>query len=190
LSAEQPGKDVTQLLANWRGGDREALDRLSALLYDELRQIARRHMAGEKAGHTLQSTALVNEAYIRMLGQQQVDWKNRAHFFGVASEMVRRILVDHARKRAAVKRGGVRLALSDIGEPFQAADPDVLAVNDALEDLAKHDPQQARIVELRYLTGLTIEETAEVLGISPATVKRDWLVARAYLQRALERGNK
>ncbi|MCC6343097.1 MAG: sigma-70 family RNA polymerase sigma factor [Bryobacterales bacterium] len=178
-------KDVTRLLERWSTGDREALDELTPLVYQELRKIARRQMLKERAEHTLESTALVHEAYLRLVGQKGSKWQNRAHFFAVASEMARRILVDHAKARNAKKRGGPKVSLDDSPEPFVRQDADVIAINDALDELAKLDPRQAKIVELRYFAGLTIEETAEVIGVSTPTVKRDWLVARAFLQRAL-----
>ncbi len=178
-------KDVTGLLERWSGGDRDALDELTPLVYQELRKIARRQMMKERAEHTLESTALVHEAYLRLVGQKGSKWQNRAHFFAVASEMARRILVDHAKARNAKKRGGPKVSLDDSPEPFVQQDADVIAINDALDELAKLDPRQAKIVELRYFAGLTIEETAEVIGVSTPTVKRDWLVARAFLQRAL-----
>ncbi|MBV6431663.1 MAG: hypothetical protein IANPNBLG_01795 [Bryobacteraceae bacterium] len=178
-------KDVTRLLERWSTGDREALDELTPLVYQELRKIARRQMLKERAEHTLESTALVHEAYLRLVGQKGSKWQNRAHFFAVASEMARRILVDHAKARNAKKRGGPKVSLDDSPEPFVQQDADVIAINDALDELAKLDPRQAKIVELRYFAGLTIEETAEVIGVSTPTVKRDWLVARAFLQRAL-----
>lgn len=177
--------DVTQLLERWSGGDEDALHRLTPLVYAELRKIAKRQLRNERADHTLQSTALVNEAFLRLIKQPGVQWQNRAHFFAVASEMARRILVDYAKARNAKKRGGPKISLDDAPEPFLAADADVIAVDDALQELAALDQRQAKIVELRYFAGLTIEETAEVMGISTPTVKRDWLVARAFLQRAL-----
>ncbi|MCZ2148043.1 MAG: sigma-70 family RNA polymerase sigma factor [Bryobacterales bacterium] len=182
-------KDVTRLLERWSGGDRDALDELTPLVYQELRKIARRQMMKERAEHTLESTALVHEAYLRLIGQKGSKWQNRAHFFAVASEMARRILVDHAKARNAKKRGGPKVSLDDSPEPFVRQDADVIAINDALDELAKLDPRQAKIVELRYFAGLTIEETAEVIGVSTPTVKRDWLVARAFLQRALGAGS-
>jgi RNA polymerase sigma factor (TIGR02999 family) len=181
-------KDVTRLLERWSGGDRDALDELTPLVYQELRKIARRQMMKERAEHTLESTALVHEAYLRLVDQKGSKWQNRAHFFAVASEMARRILVDHAKARNAKKRGGPKVSLDDSPEPFVQQDADVIAINDALDELAKLDPRQAKIVELRYFAGLTIEETAEVIGVSTPTVKRDWLVARAFLQRALGAG--
>ncbi len=182
-----PRTDVTELLLAWNTGDRTALDRLMPVVYQELRRLARHYMQSEKPGHSLQATALVNEAYIRLVDQQRVDWKNRAHFFGAAAQIIRRVLVDHARSRGRLKRGGddVRVTFDgDIG-PRSEVQGDLVALDDALNQLAKLDPQQARVVELRYFTGLSIEETAEALGISPATVKRDWATARAWLFREM-----
>lgn len=177
--------EVTRLLAQWGTGDRDALDALTPLVYQELRRIARRQLMRERPDHTLECTALVHEAYLRLVDQNSAQWKGRAHFFGVAAELLRRILVDHARARNAQKRAAVKIPLQDAPEPSVSQDADILSVNDALDELAKFDPQQARIVELRYFAGLTIEETAEVLGISTPTVKRDWVVARAFLHRSL-----
>lgn len=176
---------MTQLLVRWSSGDQVAFEELTPLVYNELRRVAKRQMMRERADHTLESTALVHEAYLRLVDQRSMKWQNRAHFFAVASEMARRILVDHAKAKNAKKRGGPKVSLDDSPEPFAAQDADVIAVNDALNELAKLDPRQAKIVELRYFGGLTIEETAEVIGVSTPTVKRDWLVARAFLQRAL-----
>ncbi len=182
---ERDPKEVTQLLERWSGGDKGALDELTPLIYNELKRVARRQMSRERADHTLESTALVHEAYLRLIDQKGTKWQSRAHFFAVASEMARRILVDYAKARNAKKRGGPKVSLEDSPEPSIDLDADVIAVNDALDELTKLDARQAKIVELRYFGGLTIEETAEVLGISTPTVKRDWLVARAFLQRAL-----
>jgi RNA polymerase sigma-70 factor (ECF subfamily) len=159
------------------------------MIYAELHEQAARALRREAPGHTLQATALVNEAYLRLVDQRRVEWKNRAHFFGVCAQVMRRILVDHARARLADKRGGgaQQLSLHDADAVAGERDVDVLALHDALEALAALDAQQARIVELRYFSGLNIEETAEALDISPATVKRDWAVARAWLRRELTR---
>ena len=180
-----PPNDVTELLLAWNTGDRTALDRLMPVVYHELRQLARQYMRSENPGHSLQATALVNEAYIRLVDQQRVNWKNRAHFFGAAAQIIRRVLVEHARARGRLKRGGDVLKVTFDGEsgPRSEVQWDVVALDDALNQLAKLDPQQERVVELRYFTGLSIEETAEALGISPATVKRDWATARAWLFR-------
>jgi len=177
--------DVTQLLDRWSSGDKDALEELTPMVYNELKRVARRQMMKERSDHTLESTALVHEAYLRLVDQKQTKWQSRAHFFAVASEMARRILVDYAKARNAKKRGGPKVSLEESPEPFINQDSDIIAVNDALDELTKLDPRQARIVELRYFGGLTIEETAEVIGVSTPTVKRDWLVARAFLQRSL-----
>lgn len=176
---------ITQLLIAWGDGEREALDQLVPLVYDDLRRLAAGYMGRETPGHALQPTALVHEAYVRLIDQRRVQWRNRAHFFGVAANMMRRILVDDARKRRAEKRGGaaerITLTGDDIAAPEQH-DIDVLALHEALERLASFDPQQEQIVELRYFGGLTIEETAEVIGMSPATIVREWTIAKAWLR--------
>lgn len=182
-----PPSDVTQLLLAWRGGDPSAAERLLPTIYDELRRQAARAMRHEPSENTLQPTALVHEAYLRLVDQRRVEWKNRAHFFGVAAQLMRRILVDHARARHAKKRGGgmQRLTLSDVDGAASENAIDVLALHEALDALAALDPLQARLVELRYFSGLNIEETAAALDVSPATVKREWAVARAWLRREL-----
>jgi RNA polymerase sigma-70 factor (ECF subfamily) len=178
---------LTELLQSWHGGDRAALDRVLPVVYDELRSLAARHLASERPGHTLQATALVHEAYLRLAGQQHADWKNRAYFFGAVATIMRRILVDHARRRVRDKRGGsvTIVPLELVAEPAdsQAHDGsvDVEALDHALDKLGAVDARQARIVELRYFSGMTVEEIAEVMSISPGTVKRDWTVARAWL---------
>jgi len=179
--------EVTQLLKNWGNGDGEALEKLMPLVYDELHRLARRYLRRERSDHTLQSTALVHEAYLRMVDQKNVRWQNRAHFFGVAAQSIRHILVDHARSHLAAKRGAgaAKLSLDEaIGVP-QKKEVDLLALDRALEGLAALDPQQGKIVELRFFGGLSIEETAEVLHISTATVKRDWVMAKAWLYQNL-----
>jgi RNA polymerase sigma factor (TIGR02999 family) len=182
--------DITRLLIAWSEGRREALDDLMPIVYADLRRVAAGYMRRETPGHALQPTALVHEAYVRLIDQTQVKWRNRAHFFGVAAGMMRRILVDNARRRRADKRGGGWERVTLAGDEA-AADShkaiDVLALHEALERLAAFDPQQARIVELRYFGGLTIEETAEVVGISPATVVREWTIAKAWLRADLSR---
>jgi RNA polymerase sigma factor (TIGR02999 family) len=174
---------INQLLAEWSGGDRAALDRLMPLVYDELRRLARWQLRAEAPGHTLQPTALVNEVFLRLVGQHEASWQNRTQFFGVAAQLMRRILVDHARARAADKRGGglTRISLSDARDVANAPGFDVLAVDRALTRLAELDPAQARLVELRFFSGMTVEETALVLGVSARTVKREWRIARAWL---------
>ena len=178
---------VSKLLLNWGQGDQGAREALIPLVYEELRRLARRYLRRERPDHTLQSAALVNEAYLRLIRQEHPQWQNRAHFFGVAAQLMRHILVDHARNRAAAKRGAgaPRLTLDpDIALP-QERDVDLMALDDALNQLAALDPQQSRLVELRFFGGLSIEETSVVLGVSPATVKREWATARAWLQREM-----
>ena len=178
---------VTQLLEKWSNGDRAALDELMPLVYDELRRLAGGYLRRERSDHTLQPTALVNEAYLLLVDQRHARWQNRAQFIGVAAQMMRRILVDHARAHQAAKRGGTNftMALSQADHLAGKADVDLLAIHDALDRLIIIDPQQSRIVELRFFGGLTIEETAEVLKVSHATVERDWKMARAWLRREL-----
>lgn len=184
----QPPQGVTQLLKDWSAGDRAALDKLMPLVYGELRRLANNYLRRERANHTLQPTALVNEAYLKLIDQKSAHWQNRAQFFGVAAQLMRRILVDHARTRQAQKRGGSdqqRLSLTNVDHATAKPEIDLLALNEALEELAELDPQQARIVELKFFGGLSIEETAEVLGIGHATVERDWKMARAWLRHKL-----
>jgi RNA polymerase sigma factor (TIGR02999 family) len=186
LSREQSSGPVTELLVRWRGGDRKALEALMPLVYDELRRLAHHYLRQERTDHTLQSTALVHEAYLRLAGENAPQWQNRAHFFGIAAHVMRQILVEYARSRGTAKRGGnaTRLAL-DESLAIQQTDLDVVALDKALQELSELDARQGRIVELRFFAGLTIEDTSEVLGISPATVKRDWITARAWLFRAM-----
>ena len=183
----QTPQNVTQLLLGWGKGDKEALDQLLPLVYDELRRQAARYLRRERAGHTLQTTALIHEAYIRLVDQKRVHWQNRAHFFGIAAQLMRRILVDHARAKKRVKRGGsdVRVSLAESALTVKNRDLDVLALDQALDRLAQVDEQQARVVELRFFSGLSVEETAEVLKISTATVKREWSMAKAWLHREI-----
>jgi len=185
----QTPQNVTQLLIGWSKGDKEALDTLVPLVYDELRRQASRYLRRERVGHTLQTTALIHEAYLRLVDQKNVHWQNRAHFFGIAAQLMRRILVDHARTKKRAKRGGsnIRVSFEEANAMVQSQDLDIVALDEALERLAENDEQQSRIVELRFFSGLTVEETAEVLGISPATVKRDWSMAKAWLQREISR---
>lgn len=182
--------EVTVLLERWRSGDRAALDLLMPLVYEELRRLARHYLRQERPDHTLQSTALVHEAYVRLVGQDLPEWQSRAHFFGVAARLMRQILVDHARNHQAAKRGGnlPRLTLDESLAGSAPRDWDILALNDALSHLADISPKQSEIVELRFFSGLSIEETSDVLGISPATVKRNWIAARAWLFREMKRG--
>ena len=180
-------QNITHLLREWSDGDQDALNRLTPLVYEELRQQAARYLRRERAGHTLQTTALINEAYLRLIDAKDVRWQSRAHFFAIAANLMRRVLVDHARRRDAEKRGGdhVRLTLDDALAVTASTDIDVLAIDDALNKLAHIDSQQALVVELRFFSGLSVEETATALGISAATVKRDWSVARAWLRREI-----
>jgi RNA polymerase sigma factor (TIGR02999 family) len=181
-----PPRDVTALLLAWREGDASALDRLMPLVYAELRRLAHRHMRGQAPGHPLQTTALVHEAYLRLLGSSQVSWQNRAHFFAVSAQLMRRVLVDAVRARQAQKRGGGAqlLSLGD-NDPSGPARPDLLALDDALDALASFDSRKARVVELRYFGGLTVDETAEVLKVSVATIERDWHMAKLWLSKTL-----
>ena len=177
--------DVTRLLSDWSNGDRRALDELLPLVYDELRHLANAYLKRERDSHTLQSTALVHEAFLRLVNQHDVQWQGRAHFFGIAAQMIRRILVDHARAQRAAKRGAgaVRIELGEELAVAQQRDLDLIALDDALERLAAMDERQSRIVELRFFAGLSVEDTADVMGISTATVKREWSSARAWLFR-------
>jgi len=179
--------EVTQLLRDWSEGNSEAREELLQLVYTPLRELAGHHLRREREGHTLQPTALVHELYLKLIKQRRVDWSDRRHFFAVAAQMMRRILVDHARRRKSDKRGGekVSIALDDALEVAAAESLDVIALDDALEQLAAIFPQQSKIVELRFYGGLTIDETAEVIGVSPATISREWTMARAWLRRAL-----
>ncbi len=184
----EPG--ITRLLHEWRSGNAEALQRLIPLVYGELHTLASRYLSHERRDHTLQTTALVHEAYLKLAGQRDVEWQNRAHFFGIAAQLMRRILVDHARRDRRVKRGGgaPHVPLDDLDPPSAAPAvdaADAFSIDRALTRLEAVDPQQGRVVELRYFGGMTVEETAEVMGVSPATVKRDWSVARAWLYREL-----
>lgn len=187
--------DVTQLLKQWSGGDRDALEQLLPLVYRELHLLAERYLRRERSDHTLQATALVHEAYLKLIDQREVRWQNRAHFYGVAAQAMRRILVDHARGHMAAKRGsgGVKLSLDDEQNPVAVVSSEkaeeMVALDDALNRLAERDQQQARIVELRFFGGLSIEETAEVLGVGTATVIRKWRTARAFLYSHVQGGD-
>jgi RNA polymerase sigma factor (TIGR02999 family) len=180
---------ITRLLVGWGRGDRAAFDQLVPLVYDELRQVAARRLRHERANHTLQPTALVHEAYVKLIDQNRVRWRNRAHFFAIASRLMRRILVDHARAHEAAKRGGggPMVSLDDAGDMALERDVSLLALDDALAQLETLDSLQAQIIELRYFGGLTIEETAAAVRVSPATVGREWNVAKAWLYRELTR---
>jgi RNA polymerase sigma factor (TIGR02999 family) len=179
---------ATQLLLAWSAGDRQALDQMLPLVYEELHRLAAHYLSRERPDHTLQPTALVHEAYLRLVNQRDVDWRNRAQFLGVAASMMRRILVNHARDRAAAKRGGVQeqVSLSLVDAPSGGPDVELIALEEALERLAVLDARKARVVELRFFGGLTMEEVAEVLEISRPTVERDWSFARAWLYDAIE----
>jgi len=178
---------VTQLLVAWGKGDEVARGQLMTLVYEELHRLAHRYMTRESPGHTLQTSALVNEAFVRLVDQKNVRWQNRAHFFGIAAQMMRRILVDYARSRSSEKRGAGAPALT-LDEGLIVSDErsaEVVAVHEALEQLSKLDPRKEQVVELRFFGGLSIEETAEVLGVSPGTVMRDWTLAKAWLRREM-----
>lgn len=181
-------KPVTELLVRWQGGDQSALENLLPLVYNELRRLARHYLASERSDHTLQSTALVHEAYLRLVDQSPLRIGSRAQFFGIAARLMRQILVDHARAKQASKRGGGwRITLDESSLLSEQKDLDLIALDNALNELARLDAQQARIVELRFFAGLSIEDTSHVLAISPATVKRNWVNARMWLQRELSR---
>ena len=181
-------EDVTNILIASSQGDQEALDKLLPLVYTELRRLAERYLHKERSDHTLQPTALVNEAYLRLI-DQNVPWQNRAHFFGVAAEMMRRILIDHARKHQAQKRGsgGIKISLDEAIDVADERAAELIALDEAMKALAEFDPQKSRIVELRFFGGLSIEETAEVLKVSPDTIGREWRRARAFLLREMEK---
>jgi RNA polymerase sigma factor (TIGR02999 family) len=180
---------VTQLLVEWSRGNQAALDELFPIVYEELRRLARAYLRHEAPGHTLQPTALVHEAYLRLVDQQSVNWQNRAQFFGLSAQMMRRILVNHAVSRRAAKRGGDarKVPLDEALDFFAERSVDLVALDQALKTLAAFDPRQSQIVELRFFGGLTIEETADVTGVSPATVKREWTAARLWLLREMAR---
>jgi RNA polymerase sigma factor (TIGR02999 family) len=187
--AQPSSQEITQLLLAWGQGDLTALERLMPLVYEELRRLARRHMNRQRPSHTLQTTALVNEAYLRLIDSSQVQWQNRAHFFAVSAQLMRRILVDFARSRKSLKRGAEarQVTLDDSLEVSSDRGADMIALDDALNALAEMNPRQSQIVELRYFGGLSEEEIAEALKISPRTVRRDWSLARAWLYRELSR---
>lgn len=188
---KQTSQPVTQLLLQWRAGDQGALEALVPLVYQELRAVAHHYLQRERPGHTLQSTALVHEAYLRLVSGGAVPTENRAHFVAVAARLMRHILVDYSRGHRAAKRGaGCKIELTEDIPAAQAPHTDVVELDDALNTLAQRDEQQSRVVELRCFGGLTIEETADVLGISPATVKRDWNLARAWLSRGMRRNRR
>ncbi len=187
---ETSSQDLTQLLVNWRNGDQASLDVLIPLVNEELRRLARQYMRREKTGHSLQTSALVNEAYLRLIDQRHVQWQNRAHFFGIAAQLMRRILIDHARKAQYAKRGGgaIRVSLDETAAVTEARAAELIAVDEALEKLTAMDARKGRIVELRFFGGLTEEETAESMDISVPTVQREWRGAKAWLHRMLTDG--
>ena len=180
-------QDVTALLVDWSNGDRDAYDKLVSVVYDELHRLAHRYMSRERSGHTLQTSALVDEAYLRLVGQRGVRWQNRAHFFAIAAEMMRRILVDHAREQGRAKRGGgaQMLALDEVAVVSEQRSTDLVALDDALIELSKIDPRKARVVELRFFGGMDVNETAEALGVHPNTVVKDWNLAKAWLYKTV-----
>jgi RNA polymerase sigma factor (TIGR02999 family) len=182
-------QEITQLLLAWNEGDAQALDRLMPLVQDELHRLAHRYMAGERPGHPLQTTALINEAYLRLIDSSRVRWQNRSHFFAVSAQLMRRILVDFARARDKLKRGGdaVQVSLDEAMEIPLEPSADLIALDDALTTLATFDERKSKVIELRFFGGLSVEETAEVLKVSPVTVMRDWGLAKVWLLRELEK---
>ena len=182
--------DVTQLLRAWREGDQSALDRLTPVVYQDLRRLARRHLLAERAGHSLQPTALVHEAYMRLVDYRRMQWQDRVHFFAICAQLMRRILVEHARRHNQKRGGTIRhVSLEHAPEVGSAASKDVLALDEALSELARMDPRKAQVVELRYFGGLSVPETAEALSISVPTVLRDWSSAKAWLYREMTGGS-
>ena len=181
--------EITQLLINWANGDQSALDTLMPMVYAELHRLAHHYMKRERPGHSIQTTALVNETYLKLIDQRKTRWQNRAQFFAISAQLMRRILVDHARSYSYVKRGGGarKVSLGDVADLSQISTTDVVMLDESLALLAEIDPRQSRIVELRFFGGLTIEETAEVLGLSPATIKSEWRTARAWLYRHMRK---
>jgi len=182
-----PPQEVTQLLVDWGNGNQAALDRLMPLVYTELRQLAHRYMRRERPGHTMQTTALIHEAYLRLVDQNQVRWQHQAHFFGIAARLMRQILIEHARSHTRAKRGGGvgTISLDEVAIVSQARATELLALDDALERLATIDPRKSQVVELRFFGGLSVEEAAQVLNIAPNTVLRDWRMAKAWLRREI-----
>ena len=185
--AEKPQHQITQLLAEWSDGNQAALDELYPLVYEELHRLARRYMSRERKGHTLQTTALINEAYVRLVDQRNVHWANRSHFFAISAQIMRRILIDHARRHAYAKRGGgaQQVSLEEVALVAREAGSDLMKLDEALKILAKMDPRRCHVVELRYFGGLSNEEIAGVLKVSENTVTRDWNLARAWLYQQL-----
>lgn len=188
----EPPSEVSKLLQIWRGGDRDALDTLLPLVYKELRRVAHSQLRNERPNHTLQSAALVNEAYLRLVRLNNPQWESRTHFFAIAAQLMRQILVDYARRRGAAKRGATvpKVSLQDATIASKKRDLDVVALDDALKGLAKIDPRQSRVVELRFFAGLSLEEISEAMEIAPATVQRDWTTARAWLHREMSRDSR
>jgi RNA polymerase sigma-70 factor, ECF subfamily len=194
MQARPPSRDrsrvhVTELLLAWGSGDRSALDELMPLVHHELRRLARSQMRGERDNHTLQTTALVNEAFLRLIDLRRIRWQDRAHFLALSAQLMRRVLVDHARTRNYRKRGGgaATVALDDVAVAVPERAADLVALDEALEDLARVDPRKSRVVELRFFGGLSVEETAEALNVSPETVMRDWRLAKVWLLREMSR---
>jgi RNA polymerase sigma factor (TIGR02999 family) len=188
-SGEAAVGDISALLRAWSDGDQSALDRLTPIVYDELHRLARRYMKHERPGHSLQTSALVNEAYLRLVDYERMQWQNRAHFFAVSAQLMRRILVDHARRHNLKRGGGVQhVALEEAAVVGGGQGPDLVALDDAMNSLARLDPRKVQVVEMRFFGGLSVEETAEVLKVSTVTVKRDWRAARAWLYRELTGG--
>ena len=187
---EQDPGDISGLLRAWSDGDQSALEKLTPIVYDELHRLARRYMRGERAGHSLQTTALVNEAYMRLVDYERMQWQNRAHFFAVSAQLMRRILVEHARRHNLKRGGGVpHVSLDEAAVMGGGQDADLVALDDAMNALARIDPRKVQVVEMRFFGGLSVEETAEVLEVSPVTVKRDWRTAKAWLYRELTGGS-
>ena len=187
LTTDDQRDDLTGLLLEWRHGDKAALEALTPLVYDELRRIAHRYVRREREGHTLQTTALVNEAFVRLAGAEKIAWQNRAHFFAVTAQVMRHILIDYARRRHYTKHGGQsrKVALEEAASMSRQRAAELVMLDEALDELAKLDPRKSRVVELRYFGGLSLEETAEVLEVSPMTVRRDWRAAKAWLYKAV-----
>jgi RNA polymerase sigma factor (TIGR02999 family) len=188
----QPPSEVSLLLQGWRNGDRQAFDTLLPLVYRELRRLAHFQLRNERPGHTLQSAALVHEAYLRMIGLNAPQWESRTHFFAIAAQLMRQILVDYARRHSAAKRGAgmCKLSLEDVVMPSRQKNVDIMALDDALTALAKIDPRQSCVVELRFFAGLSLQEISEAMEIAPATVQRDWTAARAWLHREISRSSR
>jgi RNA polymerase sigma-70 factor, ECF subfamily len=187
-----PSHEVTQLLKAWTTGDERALEKLTPLVYEQLRRVAQHHMAGQRPGHILQTTALVNEVYLQLLDCGQMNWQDRAHFFAMSAQLMRRILIDFARSRGSQKRGGdaVHVSLDEAPSVSKEPDPNLVALDDALKELAAVDERKSKVVELRFFGGLSVEETAAVLKVSPETVMRDWRLAKLWLLRELSEGNR